>query len=392
MPAATEGEKRRAFRLIHSGSRSTLGKRKSSSDTPERDSEDEVEEPTLPPAVGPRKKGLKTDSLVHHGRHFGRTVQMFGNINNLIHEGVLQEIQLQAHDLELEDLPEHEKREHELFSELMRICGKTTMERLFSPKFGTHEFVTHTADSLTRGVNGARSDDLKTMKAAVIEWITPEGGVLIPPLTRNVKTGRGFYHDATGAFLCPTDYDWDDPLVRAELRSGQLVVTGLQWPRFLYRDLKMDPENPWEGLFRSAILVLAYKHVFISPSSASGESRATRAGNAQIHGMTSVTPASLAYVATILRFSLGHWNVFNRNDKQADSERFYSAIVDFFEDDGESEGNPDSTYSHSPKRSQIFPTQYECGDQSLPLTSALAHLKRRNKRKALGPSNIQNQP
>lgn len=49
---------------------------------------------------------LKTDALVHHGRHFGRTVQMFGNLNNLIREGVLQEEQMQAHHLELEDLEE----------------------------------------------------------------------------------------------------------------------------------------------------------------------------------------------------------------------------------------------------------------------------------------------
>jgi hypothetical protein len=44
--------------------------------------------------------------------------------------------------------------------------------------------------------------------------------------------------------------------VRAALRSGQLVMTGLQWPRFLYRNLRTNPNNAWEGLFRSKILVL----------------------------------------------------------------------------------------------------------------------------------------
>lgn len=42
----------------------------------------------------------------------------------------------------------------------------------------------------------------------------------------------------------------------------------------------------------------AYKHVFTSPSSVEKEPRATRSGNARIHGMTKVTPASIAYVAT----------------------------------------------------------------------------------------------
>jgi hypothetical protein len=44
--------------------------------------------------------------------------------------------------------------------------------------------------------------------------------------------------------------------------------------------------------------IQAFKHVFTSPSSVDQEPKATRSGNARIHGMTQVTPASLAYVAT----------------------------------------------------------------------------------------------
>ena len=43
----------------------------------------------------------------------------------------------------------------------------------------------------------------------------------------------------------------------------------------------------------------AYKHVFTSPSSVdSDETKATKSGNARIHGMSSVTPASIIYIAT----------------------------------------------------------------------------------------------
>lgn len=42
----------------------------------------------------------------------------------------------------------------------------------------------------------------------------------------------------------------------------------------------------------------AYKHIFTSPSSVDKEPKATRSGNARIHGMTRATPASIAYVAT----------------------------------------------------------------------------------------------
>src|ERR1700690_3856224 len=98
------------------------------------------------------------------------------------------------------------------------------------------------------------------------------------------------------------------------------MVTGDQWPIFLYNEYRYDPEDPWSGLFRSTLLVSvsfsilimafytqalqAYKHVFTSPSSVDKEAKATRSGNARIHGMTRVTMASIAYIATQVRESL----------------------------------------------------------------------------------------
>jgi hypothetical protein len=46
------------------------------------------------------------------------------------------------------------------------------------------------------------------------------------------------------------------------------------------------------------IVFQGYKHIFTSPSSVEKEPKATRSGNARIHGMTQVTPASIAYIAT----------------------------------------------------------------------------------------------
>ena len=45
----------------------------------------------------------------------------------------------------------------------------------------------------------------------------------------------------------------------------------------------------------------SFKHIFTSPSSVEKEAKATRSGNARLHGMTSVTPASITYVATQVR-------------------------------------------------------------------------------------------
>lgn len=100
-----------------------------------------------------------------------------------------------------------------------------------------------------------------------------------------------------------------------------MAVGGDQWPIFLYQGYIYDPEDPWNGLLRSTVLVSvspllfqpknkvsaafqAYKHIFTSPSSVEKEPKATRSSNARIHGMTHVTPASIAYIATQASFSL----------------------------------------------------------------------------------------
>jgi hypothetical protein len=125
---------------------------------------------------------------------------------------------------------------------------------------------------LQKGASSARSDDTKGLKSAVLDWIVPRGESLTPPIPRNVKTTRGFNHDKTGALLCPVEFDWSDeewvssphvaqlivtlPIrVKAKLCSGDITVPGDQWPILLYKECKYDPEDPWSGLLRSAILV-----------------------------------------------------------------------------------------------------------------------------------------
>jgi hypothetical protein len=98
------------------------------------------------------------------------------------------------------------------------------------------------------------------------------------------------------------------------LERGEIIVNGNDWPMFVYAGEEFDPNDPWKGLFQGHILVMvsdyitlktpfelalqAFKHIFTSPSSVDKEPKATRSGNARIHGMTRVSKASIAYVAT----------------------------------------------------------------------------------------------
>ncbi|KAG1901254.1 uncharacterized protein F5891DRAFT_950795 [Suillus fuscotomentosus] len=52
--------------------------------------------------------------------------------------------------------------------------------------------------------------------------------------------------------------------------------------------------------------------------------------------MNRVTVASIAYIATQVRFALSSSSVFSRTDTSTDSETFYHSLLDLFEDPDES--------------------------------------------------------
>ncbi|KAF8239325.1 hypothetical protein L208DRAFT_1238246 [Tricholoma matsutake] len=264
-----------------------------------------------------------SDPFVHYRRHFGRTVHAMCSIqalltNSIVHMGEEGEV------VEESLTPE----QHRAFQKLLHIVPHLP-ERLME---ASNEECIAIADLIQRGISSARSDDTKSLKGIVLEWMSPPGIPLNPPLSRNVKTNRGYHHPVTGTLLCPAGLDWNDADIREKLSSGKMPVHGDQWPMLVYADQEYDPQDPWEGLFRSRILIWAFKHIFTSPSSVEKEVKATRSGNARIHGMTRVTTASLAYVAMQLRFALSSSLVFSRSDAVTDSKRFYESVLDFLDD------------------------------------------------------------
>ncbi|KAG6904064.1 hypothetical protein DXG01_012839, partial [Tephrocybe rancida] len=191
----------------------------------------------------------------------------------------------------------------------------------------SEEELEHIADLLQKGAASARSDNTCSLKSVIIDWIMPAGKSLMPLISCHIKRDCGFHHERTGELLCPTRKDWSDPIVRQKLNSRETLVRGDEWPVFIYAGYSYDSEDPWTGAFRSTLLLNAFKHIFTSPSSVEKENKATRSGNACIHGMVSVTPASIAYVATQVTFALSSLMTFSRTDRLSDSERFYSTVL-----------------------------------------------------------------
>ena len=63
---------------------------------------------------------------------------------------------------------------------------------------------------IQKGIASARSNNTKSLKGVVLDWITPRNKALDPPLSRNVKTNRGYNHLVTGALLYPAGFNWND--------------------------------------------------------------------------------------------------------------------------------------------------------------------------------------
>ncbi|KAF8226158.1 hypothetical protein L208DRAFT_1303342, partial [Tricholoma matsutake] len=248
-------------------------------------------------------------------------------------------------------------KQHRAFQQLLCMVPHL-LEHLME---ASNEECMAVAELIQKGISSARSDNTKSLKGVVLEWISPPSIPVHPPLSRNVKTNRGYHHPTTSALLCPAGLDWNNAeSVCEKLSSGEMPVHGDQWLILVYADQEYDPKTPWEGLFRSQILVWAFKHIFT-----------TRSGNAHIHGMTWVTTDSLAYVAMQLPFALSSSLVFCQPDTMMDSEQFYKSVLGFLDDPEEKDEVDDLLNWWN---CQVFPSDIVC-DHMVTKQSTLARLK-----------------
>ncbi|KAL4077868.1 hypothetical protein J3A83DRAFT_4087933, partial [Scleroderma citrinum] len=190
-----------------------------------------------------------------------------------------------------------------------------------------------------KGAHGAHGDDASGLKTAIIEWLMASWPTQDPALKPQYKTGHGFYHDTTAQLICPVDYNWSNPQASICNYHPNYPVTTDCWPYFLHRNEHYNPKNPVKGLFKNALLVKAFKHIFTSLSSADFDSKEPGDKHSHAHvafllGMKSVSPCVIAYVHMLRRLqftllSCTSWHVINDN---FDYEALYYNITTFFED------------------------------------------------------------
>ncbi|KAG1897866.1 uncharacterized protein F5891DRAFT_1191492 [Suillus fuscotomentosus] len=288
-------------------------------------------------------KQRETNYYVSKGRAIRRTVTLFDNIEDLICEND------RRCDLGNED--ENTTDEQDRLQ-----TGYIALNHAlpwFHPRASDLEYDDYSY-MLKKGADAARGDDTSKLKSLVADWINRE---LKPdsPIDPEDKHYRGFINDTCGRLLCLTELDWNSPTIRAGIRdrADGYVVTEMSWPAFLYEKYTANQDNLEQGLFKSTLLLQAFKAIFTSPSSArevtaDGDAadvietnrRAKKDFNsckkvkthvAQIIKMHAVTARSIAYVACQLRFALSSVSSWRSVDGDFDYIPFWQNIVDFFE-------------------------------------------------------------
>ncbi|PPQ87205.1 hypothetical protein CVT25_014179, partial [Psilocybe cyanescens] len=125
-----------------------------------------------------------------------------------------------------------------------------------------------------------------------------------PEISAKLKKSetRGFKHPVLARLLCPIkhleDFDANPTELMRKLDNGDILARSRDMPTFAWPRDKYDPEDTDSDLFRNKILLMVWKHIFTSPSSAlmdQPRKTKTRSSQAKMHHMESVTPASIAY-------------------------------------------------------------------------------------------------
>ncbi|KAG1847251.1 hypothetical protein C8R48DRAFT_677597 [Suillus tomentosus] len=263
----------------------------------------------------------RNDPYLTSGRAIRRLVSLIDRVEDLVGE-YDRRTALGDEDDSLQHT-EDQDRIHETFQCLIRWVP-CVRKLVYSESDGYQLNAAY--QKLNRAADSARGDDAASLKLVVASWLNESLPTPDPPIHSRDKSGRGFYNDTTGELICPVDFKWTDTRTKEGIRNYEptFQVTAHSWPTFLYKDGKYDHEDPTKGLFKGALLVRAFKHIFTSPSSAGEIQPDQDEFSREPRYKRSRTSEPLH----ILQFNCGSWRIM---DDEFDYRQFYVYILNYFE-------------------------------------------------------------
>ncbi|KIJ07142.1 hypothetical protein PAXINDRAFT_19656 [Paxillus involutus ATCC 200175] len=197
---------------------------------------------------------------------------------------------------------------------------------------------------MNRVIKLTHSDDASRLKDKIGHYVAPNAAeaAISPPfyIGGSSRSHLGLNHIVLARFLCPInklhEFNIDPKRTQTKLLDGGIEIRSNIYPAFCWSGnppaSDFDEDDIYKGLHKGYLLERVMRHIFTGPSSALGEeSRGTRAGNAELHGMTKVEAAHIAYACVQARFGITSTNRWSEKDGSFSYRRFYYHILDDIE-------------------------------------------------------------
>ncbi|KAF7782960.1 hypothetical protein Agabi119p4_2336 [Agaricus bisporus var. burnettii] len=160
---------------------------------------------------------------------------------------------------------------------------------------------------------------------------------LEPPLTLTHKKElcMGWNHPQLAALLIPLKYlgayKENPALTISQVMDGTLVIRGSDFPAFLYPfDTPYKPSRPRDECFHGLLWIFTFKALFTGPATATqAEFNGLRPKHCQAyhHGLTKVTPETIAYAAMHTYYAISNAREWRTDMGTFDKKEFFTSMV-----------------------------------------------------------------
>ncbi|KAG8731661.1 hypothetical protein FRC12_019627 [Ceratobasidium sp. 428] len=261
--------------------------------------------------IQPRQRSAGVSIFASYGKHYSRTVHQVVPGGYILDIGTDYEKQRRANPADNNIFQSQEYQRYYL-----------PLRTRFGPDIDDQLVNDHDGSFRQEGRSQGRTDDLVVVKRVLA----------CHPAFRNLPNDavHGFSNDVYASLLRTSDLNLDDVELRAALNAGTVDAPANQLFAALFRNYAFPGAHahPLTGAFKSDLFIDVLLGIFLGPRAAQHLTPGSggRRSKAQKYDMTTLTKASIAYAAMLLRFCLHQNESWYTVESNADTRYNYFVL------------------------------------------------------------------
>ncbi|KAG7093234.1 hypothetical protein E1B28_006920 [Marasmius oreades] len=297
------------------------------------------------------------ERLMAIAKYFRRTINPFLALQTVIYEGLKAEGNadwdaILQDDHEMNEVPQTEDEEQaaglctEVFEKLIKTRPLMSDFVDYCAETADAEGFTNIINKMSQVANQTIYNDNKMLKQNIHKLLSPD------PFTRQSaiqdlksnKADRGLNNDLICKYwIIDSDivkFRDGDPLdqehILEQYRGDEVEITADNIPAFCYDVDAVKSRERASGLFKSPFLIRVSPITFSSKLLLMKVNRVKakqkKADNAQVMGISAITPELIAYTAVLARFAMSTATSWDEHDGSFSYSDFYEALLEYFYD------------------------------------------------------------